>query len=155
MDFSSYITFEDFEGLLRGILAKDESVISKADQIVKRIEKDRARQKLAECDCPLNSCKCYLPIELDPFLIQPGDTITQFIPAYGKEIRLHVLGVRAYCARDLLDEHSMAEVCTAGWPATIVRCRDGVKLHAKGKGITKEELRHRRRSFGDCWDDGY
>jgi hypothetical protein len=91
---------------------------------------------------------------IDPNRIQSGDAISQFIPAYGREVRLHVLGVRNWSSAPFAED-SWAEVCTAGWPATIVRCRDGVKLHAKGKGITKEELRYRRNQFGGSWDDGF
>jgi hypothetical protein len=148
----SYTSMDDFEALLRGIIKQDPAAVSQAAQTIERIEKDRAYIEFAECGCVQNSCQCYLPIELDQDRIQSGDTISQFIPAYGKEIRLHVLGVRHWGNRPY-DPDSYAEVCTSGWPAAIVRVRDGVKLDKKGKGITKEELRHRRRQFGGGWDD--
>lgn len=44
------------------------------------------------------------------------------------------------------------EVCAAGWPATVAKLSD-CTLKAKGKGISEEELAHRNRAFGSCWDD--
>jgi hypothetical protein len=121
-------------------------------EISDRIKRHDDYVARAACSCATNSCGCKVTTPSRPTEIEAGDGFEQLAPS-GQILRLHALGVRRDPNTD-----EIFEIFTAGWPAMIVRVpQDGtVKLLEghKGTGITKEELRHRRKHVGGGWEDG-
>lgn len=145
---SRFITDEDLELFVREVLQEDPRRKQTALQLLDSIRAQHQYEERAKCNCVMNGCHCLLPMDIDPKQIQAGDGFEQTTPG-GAKIHLHALGVRRPAI-------GIMEICTAGWPAAIVRTPDhgAVELTRKGKGITKAELRHRRNSFGGGWEDG-
>ena len=144
---SRYIDDEELKTFVRMVIDGHKGGLDTAHTIDRRIRDHEIYVARAECDCPVNSCTCYLPFESKPDQIQAGDTFRQITPD-GHELTLGALGVRR-------PAEGVLEIFTAGWPAAIVRIPDHgrVELVRKGNGITKAELRHRReRGWGD-WED--
>jgi hypothetical protein len=146
---SQFITDEDLETFVRDVLQEEPRRKETALRLSDRIRVQREYDDRAKCSCAVNSCECYLPMEIDPAKIQAGDSFRQTTPT-GRTMDLFALGVRTMPGGQL-------DIFTAGWPPAVVRVPDHgtIAILEKGKGITKAQLRHRReRAWGSGWDDG-
>lgn len=145
---SRFIDDHELELLVHHILDGNYAATEEARAILEKIRRHREYVARAECSCETGRCACYLPFVSKPDEIQAGDTFRQITPN-GREMILGALGVRR-------PAEGVMEIFTAGYPAAVVRIPDHgrVELVEKGNGITKAELRHRRKHWGGDWEDG-